>query len=78
MAGEDEGASIVAQDVVTIEASLDIERAAGGAAAALPAHAPLYPHRKPEGWVVVMCEAGEGRGGLRALRRVRRALAAAR
>ena len=60
-AGEDEGASIVAQDVVTIEAALDIERAAGGAAAALPAHAPLYPHRKAEGWVVVMCEAGEGR-----------------
>ena len=61
VAGEDEGSSIVAQDVVTIEAALDVERAAGGAAAALPAHAPLYPHRKPEGWVVVMCEAGEGR-----------------
>ena len=61
VAGESEGASVCAGDVVTVEVRLALRRAAGGAAAALPAHAPLYPHCKAEAWVAVLCEAGGGR-----------------
>jgi len=61
VAGESEGASVCAGDVVTVEVRLTLRRAAGGAAATLPAHAPLYPHCKPVAWVAVLCEAGGGR-----------------
>lgn len=59
---EAEGGRVRARDVVTFRVTLALPhrqelRAVG---ARLPAHAPRFPHARPEAWVVLLCEPGGG------------------
>jgi hypothetical protein len=63
-------------DLLTVEATLHLaHRESGALSGALPAascHAPLFPHQKPEAWMLLLVEGDEGGvegkgGGVRAI-----------